>query len=83
MNNEQLKAMYEAWVSIDDAEKVLGGYLYGDNASEDDLQDVLGDMIERNLALSAVLHEAFGEPVEVVRGRIIARQREEMLGGNA
>lgn len=83
MNHEQLKAMYEAWVSIDDAENVLGGYLYGDNTSEDDLQDILGDLIERNMALSAILQEAFGEPVEVVRGRIIARQREEMLGGEA
>lgn len=81
MNQAHLVEMFKAWEVIDDAEKLLGELLHGEGASQADLQDLLGSLIDCNVALSAVLGELLGGPVEGVRDEILSRQRAMIAEG--
>jgi hypothetical protein len=83
MNQAHLVEMFKAWEAIDDAEKAIGEFLYGEDAREEVLQDLLGDLIDRNMALSGVLRDLLGEPVEAVREKTLQAMRDACLGGEA
>lgn len=81
MNYSHLVEVFKAWEAIDDAERVLTGYLCGEGQVTDDLHDILDGLVAGNAALSVLLTELLGAPVEEVRKQILSRQREQILGG--
>lgn len=83
MNQAHLVEMFKAWEAIADAERVLTGYLCNEGQRTDDLHDILDGLVASNSALSVLLTELLGVPVEEVREQLLQVQREAILGGNA
>ncbi len=80
MNQDHLIELFKAWEVIEGAESALGDFLYGAEPSTDSLHDLLGELIDRNLALSGVLGELLGAPVEDVREAVLQGLRDAALG---
>ena len=83
MNQAHLVEVFKAWDAIDDAERVITGYLCNEGQGVDDLHDILDGLVASNSALSVLLTELLCIPVEEVREQLLQAQREAILGGNA
>ena len=82
MNHSHLVEVFKAWEAIDDAERVLTGYLCNEGQGAGDLHDILDGLVASNAALSVLLTELLGAPVEGVREQLLQAQREAILASN-
>lgn len=77
-NDTQLQALFDAWWVIDGTENALGEYIHGTGTSIDDMHDVLAMLIEANSDLAMMLAQILGERPEIIRDKILDRQRKEL-----